>query len=176
MKSQYPYSVVANRFQNLDTDKISTILLKDGTMLQLNNNCQTNSYGNKSFNRNISDSSLPVNNRFNLSKVRKFNSFSSNMKYKAQFNNKNINNGFYVTPIVNASRKFVAIKVPDIPQNIDFNADNRRVENITFQVSPKKYAYKPYKPPKRKHNLILTNTTKNYNFYVSNSGFVNKKQ
>ena len=39
---------------------------------------------------------------------------------------------------------------------IDFNADNRRVENITFKVSPKKYAYKPYKPPKRKHNLILT--------------------
>ena len=172
MKSKKPYSITVNQYQNLDTNKISTILLKDGTMLQINNNFSSNSYGNKSFNRNISDSSLPVNNDFNLTKVRKFNSFSSNMKYKAQFNNKNLNNGFYVTPIINASRKYVAIKVSDIPQNIDFNTDNRHVENISFKVSPKKYAYKPYKPPKRKHNLILTNTTNNYNFYVSN----NKKQ
>ena len=55
---------------NIDTTKISTILLKDGTVLKINNIISTNIYENKHLNRNISDSSLPVNNNYNLAKVK----------------------------------------------------------------------------------------------------------
>ena len=173
MENQNSYSMYANEYQNFDTTKISTILLKDGTILKINNQIPINTYAKKSFNRNISDSSLPVNNPNNLAKVRKFNSFSSNIKYKSNFNRSNQNNGFYVIPITNANRKLLAIKVPETEQNIDYYLSKRYVENITFQVSPKKYAYKPYKLPKRKNNIILTNSKQNYSYYCSTSG-VNK--
>ena len=175
MENQNSYSIYANEYPNFDTTKISTILLKDGTILKINNQIPINSYGNKSFNRNISDSSLPVNNPNNLAKVRKFNSFSSNIKYKANFNRTNENNGFYVTPIINANRKLIAIKVPQTEQNIDYDLSKRKIENITFQVSPKKYAYKPYKLPKRKNNIIMTNSKQNYSYYCSTYG-VNKNE
>ena len=135
MENQNSYSMYANEYQNFDTTKISTILLKDGTILKINNQIPINTYGKKSFNRNISDSSLPVNNPNNLAKVRKFNSFSSNIKYKSNFNRSNQNNGFYVIPITNANRKLLAIKVPETEQNIDYDLSKRYVENITFQVS-----------------------------------------
>ena len=41
--------------------------------------------------------------------------------------------------------------------------NNYHIENITFKASPKKYIYKPYKPPKRKNNLIKIDTNKNHN-------------
>ena len=174
MEKQNSYSIYADEYSNFDTTKISTILLKDGTILKINNQIPINSYGKRSFNRNISDSSLPVNNPNNLAKVRKFNSFSSNIKYNSNFNQNNQNNGFYVTPIINANRKLIAIKVPETDQNMDYDVSKRLVENITFQVSPKKYTYKPYKLPKRKNNIIMTNSKQNYTYYCSNSG-VNKK-
>ena len=102
MEKQNSYSIYANEYPNFDTTKISTILLKDGTILKVNNQIPINSYGKKSFNRNISDSFLPVNNPNNLAKVKKLNSFSSNIKYKANFNRSNQNNGFYVTPIISS--------------------------------------------------------------------------
>ena len=175
MEKQNSYSIYANEYPNFDTTKISTILLKDGTVLKINNQNPINIYAKKSFNRNISDSSLPVNNPNNLAKVRKFNSFSSNIKYKSNFSRNNQNNGFYVTPIINANKKLIAIKVPETEQNMDYDLSKRYVENITFQVSPKKYTYKPYKPPKRKNNIILTNSKQNYSYYCSYSG-VNKKE
>ena len=172
MEPQQSYSIYANKYQNIDTTTISTILLKDGTLLQINNKISPNNYRDKSHNRNTSDSSLPVNN---LSKVKKFNSFSANTKYKAKFSNQNKNNGFYVTPIINGNKKLIAIKIPDNSQNKEFKKENRHIENITFKVSPKKYIYKPYKPPKRKSNQGETNIKLNYNFYCSNPSFVNKK-
>ena len=174
MEKQNSYSMNVSEYPNFDTTKISTILLKDGTVLKINNQIPINSYVKKSFNRNISDSSLPVNNPNNLAKVRKFNSFSSNIKYKSNFNRGNQNNGFYVTPIINANRKLIALKVPENEQNMEYDIGKRYVENISVQVSPKKYAYKPYKPPRRKNNIILTNSKQNYSYYCSTSG-VNKK-
>ena len=174
MEKQNPHSITANEYPNIDTTKISSILLKDGTVLQINNPIPINAYGKRSFNRNISDSSLPVNNQNNLAKVRKFNSFSSNIKYKSNFIKNNQNNGFYVTPIMNANRKLIAIKMPENEQNMNYDIGKRYVENISFQVSPKKYAYKPYKPPRRKNNIILTNSKQNYSYYCSSSS-VNKK-
>ena len=173
MESQNSYSITPNEYQNIDTTKISTILLKDGTILQINNIISQNIQGNRPLNRNISDSSLSVNNPNNLAKVKKFNSFSANVNYKTKFNNQNQINGFYVTPIINGNRKLFAIKVPDINQNIDLTKEKRHVENFTFKVSPKKYSYKPYKPPKRKHNLGIINTKLNYSSY---SSFVNNKK
>ena len=172
MEHQKSYSIYANEYQNIDTASISTILLKDGTLLQINNKISPNNYRDKSLNRNISDSSLPVNN---LAKVKKFNSFSANVKYKSKYNNQNKNNGFYVTPVLNGNRKLIAIKIPENNQNIDLTQENRHVENFTFKVSPKKYIYKPYKPPKRKSNQGGTNIKLNYKFYCSNPSFVNKK-
>ena len=173
MESQNSYSITPNEYQNIDTTKISTILLKDGTILQINNIISQNIHGNRPLNRNISDSSLPVNNPNNLSKVKKFNSFSANVNYKTKFNSRNQINGFYVTPIINGKRKLIAIKEPDIIQNIDLTKEKRHIENFIFKVSPKKYSYKPYKPPKRKHNLGITNTKRNYSSY---SSFVNNKK
>ena len=37
MEPQKSYSIYANEYQNIDTGTISTILLKDGTLLQINN-------------------------------------------------------------------------------------------------------------------------------------------
>ena len=174
MESQNTLVINPNEYSGIDTTKISTILLKDGTILNINHNISPNIYLNKPLNRNTSDSSLPVNNPNNLAKVKKFNSFSSNINNKSKFNNQN--NGFYVTPIINGNRKLIAIRVPDNNnRNIELTKENRHVENFTFKVSPKKYNYKPYKPPKRKHNLIITNQKQNYSYYCSNSSFVNKK-
>ena len=175
MESQNTYSIYANEYSNIDTKKIATILLKDGTVLNVNQNLINISYGQKSLNRNTSDSSLPVNNPNNLAKVRKFNSFSSNINNKANANNKFQLNGFYVTPIINGTKKLLTIKNPIVSQNIDLDKNNYHIENITFKASPKKYIYKPYKPPKRKNNLIKIDTNKNHNFYCSNPSFVNKK-
>ena len=61
MEPQQSYSIYANEYQNIDTTTISTILLKDGTLLQINNKISPNNYRDKSHNRNTSDSSLPVN-------------------------------------------------------------------------------------------------------------------
>ena len=110
MESQNTYSIYANEYSNIDTTKIATILLKDGTVLNVNQNLINISYGQKSLNRNTSDSSLPVNNSNNLAKVRKFNSFSSNINNKANANNKFQLNGFYVTPIINGTKKLLTIK------------------------------------------------------------------
>ena len=177
MEPHNSYSIEANEYPNIDARKISTILLKDGTVFKINNNFSTNLYGKKHLNRNISDSFLPVNNSYNSAKVRKFNSFSSNIQYKSKFNNPNQNNGFFVTPIINGNTRLIAIKVPDNNQNIALTKDNNyHVENLSFKVSPKKYIYKPYKPPKRKHNLVITNAKNNYNFYCSNSSYVKNKK
>ena len=176
MEPQNPYLINANEYPNIDTAKISKILLKDGTVLQMNKNYPTNIYGNRSHNRNVSDSSIPVNNLNHLAKVKKFNSFSSNIKYKSNFNNKNQINGFYVTPIINGNRKLIAIKVPEINPDIELSKDNYHVENYSFKVSPKKYNYKPYKPPKRKHNLVIATNKQNYNFYCSKPNFINNKK
>ena len=178
MEAKNSYSIYVNEYTNLDTSQFSTILLKDGTILKVNNNASNYAYGNNSFNRNISDSLLPVNNQNNAAKLRKFNSFSANIKYKTRFNAQNQNNGFYVTPIINGNKKLIAIKVPDNNvQNIELNKDNYHVENFTFIVSPKKYKYKPYKPPKRKNNIHFINTQKNYSYYVSSpNNFNNKKK
>ena len=175
MESQNTLIINPSEYSGIDTTKISTILLKDGTVLNINNNISPNIYLNKPLNRNTSDSSLPVNNPNNLAKVKKFNSFSSNINNKSRLNNQN--NGFYVTPIINGNRKLIAIRVPDNNNpNIELIKENRHVENFTFKISPKKYNYKPYKPPKRKHNLIITNEKQNYSYYCSNSSSVNNKK
>ena len=175
MEPQNNYAIYQSEYPNLNRSKYSPNLLNDGNVLQINNKASKYSYGNNSFNRNISDSSMPVNNSNYAAKLKKFNSFSANIKYKAQFNAQNQNNGFYVTPIINANKKLIAIRVPDTADNAGTDKNNYHVENFTFKVSPKKYIYKPYKPPRRKHNLLLVNTQNNYNYYVSNPSFNNKK-
>ena len=73
MESQNTLIINPSEYSGIDTTKISTILLKDGTVLNINNNISPNIYLNKPLNRNTSDSFLPVNNPNNLAKVKKFN-------------------------------------------------------------------------------------------------------
>ena len=179
MEPQNNYVIYENQYQNNLPSKYSRAFFKDRAVIQYNNNQSNYSLGNNSFNRKIIDSSqIPVNNPSNAAKIKKFNSFSANIKYNSRFNTQNNqNNGFYVTPIINGNKKLIAIKVPDTAQNIELNKDNYHVENFTFQVSPKKYTYKPYKQPKRKHNnLMFINSQKNYGYYCSNSSSKNYKK
>ena len=48
-----------------------------------------------------------------------------------------------------------------------------KFNNEKFIENEFKYAYKPYKLPKIKNNIILTNSKQNYSYYCSTSG-VNK--
>ena len=165
-------SIYSNEYQNLDTQKISRIILKDGTIFEIKNNLNPNNYTDKSFNRNIRNNLSFNNNQY--SKIKKFNSFSAKIKYKSKDDNDT--NGFYVTPIVNAPRRLLRIKIPN-NEVVDLGNNNYHIENFTFQSSPKKYYNKPYKQPKRKNNIIPINIKKNNNNYICKCpGCINNKK
>ena len=159
MENSNYYFIYSDQYQNLDTGKISRIILKDGTVLEVKNNRNQYKYTDKSFNSNIRNRNLRFNNPENP-KIKKFNSFSARVRCKSKDNSENI--GFYVTPIINAPKRIIKIKVPN-DEIIDLGRKNYHIENFTFQSSPKKYYCKPYKQPKRKNNIIPIYKPKNKN-------------
>ena len=159
MENNNYLSIYSDQYQNIDSSKISSILLKDGTILEIKNDRNQYKYTDKSFNRNIRNDNLLYNNAEN-SKIKKFNSFSARARCKSKDNSQNI--GFFVTPITNAPKRIIRIKVPN-DEIIDLGRKNYHIENFTFQSSPKKYYCKPYKQPKRKNNLIPICKPKNKN-------------
>jgi hypothetical protein len=140
------FSIPSDEYKNIDTQKISKIFLKNGDIFEINNNMnQENYYENEYLNKNTPISSRSCSSNNDLAKLRKFNSYST------KFEGSNIEfKGFYVTPISNNSKKKISIKVPDYDS---VNYDNHHVDTFSFRASPKKYSYKPYKPPKRKNIL-----------------------
>jgi len=167
MKSQNmqtTFSIASDEYKNIDTRKISKIFLKNGTIFEINDNMnQENYYQNEYLIKNTPLSSRSCNSNNDLAKIRKFNSYSTKIK-----DNTNEFKGFYVTPISNNSKRMISIKVPDYDS---INYDNHHVDSFSFRASPKKYSYKPYKPPKRK-SVLKTDTSpvkktskysKNYN-------------
>ena len=138
-----------NQYHNINNQNTSRIFLKDGTILDMNNNSSLNRYGDKSFLRNFENSYSSVSNK-DKAKLSKFNSYSARVRYRSNENDGG--NGFYVTPIVNAPKRIITVQVPQ-NQNINLQKDNYHVENVIFQTSPRKYNYKPYKQPKRRNKL-----------------------
>ena len=167
MKSQNmqtTFSISCDEYKNIDTQKISKIFLKNGDIFEIKNNMkQENYYENEYLNTNVPISSRSCSSINDLAKLRKFNSYSTNVK-----GNNNEFKGFYVIPISDNSKRMISIKVPDYDS---VNYDNHHVDSFSFRASPKKYSYKPYKPPKRK-SILKTDTSpvkqtskysKNYN-------------
>ena len=152
------YNLGSRKYQKNNPQNNSPILLSEGNNIDANNNISSYRYGDKSFNKNMQNTHNSVNNRDNA-KIRKFNSYSLRIGYKN--NNKEIN-GFYVTPIPNVPTRLIKIRVPDNPI-IDIQKGNyHQVENVFFKTSPKKYNYKPYKPPKRNGIIKCSQTSKCY--------------
>jgi hypothetical protein len=167
MKSQNmqtTFSISCDEYKNIDTQKISKIFLKNGDIFEIKNNMkQENYYENEYLNTNVPISSRSCSSINDLAKLRKFNSYSTNVK-----GSNNEFKGFYVIPISDNSKRMISIKVPDYDS---VNYDNHHVDSFSFRASPKKYSYKPYKPPKRK-SILKTDTSpvkqtskysKNYN-------------
>ena len=131
METNNAYLITEEDFKTLDIDNISEILLKDGTTLTFNKNVNKNikiCTCNK--NKNIS--------RNNNSAIKEKNKFST-------FTNKK---EFYVIPVPNAQPKLIRMKLPEYKEQKEIKYN---IKTFTFESEPKKYTYKPYKPPKRKH-------------------------
>ena len=161
---QTTFSISCDEYKNIDTQKISKIFLKNGDIFEIKNNMkQENYYEIEYLNTNVPISSRSCSSINDLAKLRKFNSYSTNVK-----GSNNEFKGFYVIPISDNSKRMISIKVPDYDS---VNYDNHHVDSFSFRASPKKYSYKPYKPPKRK-SILKTDTSpvkqtskysKNYN-------------
>ena len=156
MEEQNYCSIGPGEYQELDTQKMSHIMLKDGTILEIINNNYQNKYDENSFNnKNLFNNNTYFNNKDNL-KVRKFSSYSAKARCR---NNDDRVNGFYVTPVSNIPKRIIALKVSD---DYPIQKDNYHVESFAFRSSPKKYNYKPYKPPKRNGIIKCSQTSKCY--------------
>ena len=137
METNNEYLITEEEFKTLDTDNISEIVLNDGTILKFNKNTNKNKTictcnKNKTISRN-SNSSIKEKNTFSI------------------FTNKK---EFYVMPIPNAQPKLIAIKLPEYHEQKEIKYN---IKTFTFESEPKKYKYKPYKPPKRKHTSRINN-------------------
>lgn len=171
MEKQRYYNLGSSQYQSINTQKISPILLKDETVLDVNKHSSPHKYGDYSFNRNYQNTYNSVNGK-NNAKIRKFNSYSARVGYK---NNNNEANGFYVTPIPNIPKRLIKIKVPGDKILDTQNENYHHVENVVFKASLKKYIYKPYKPPKRKNMLKPNSLQKGKSFY-NYTGFNNYRK
>ena len=158
MEEQNYCSIGPDQYQELDTQKMSRIVLKDGTVLKVANNNFQYKYDEYSFNVKNKSNNYSYNNNKDNIKAKKFNSFSEKVRYR---NNDNTDNGFYVTPVNNVPKRIIALKVPD-NGNYALQKDNYHIESFVFKSSPKKYKYKPYKPTKRNNNLKCSQTSKCY--------------
>ena len=190
-KKKYLWS---NRYKSNNTQKNNNNSIKTDTILEVKNNPKSIKFKDKSFDKNLRNSNIAVNNsknqdfnktigtsynsvnNYDNAKLRKFNSYSAKVKYKT---NENIgNDGFYVTPILNIPKRIITIKVPQDQIKEESN-DEYPIENITFQISAKKYIYKPYKQPRRKFKLkpqSQYNRNNKYKYKYNNSYHGNSKK
>lgn len=135
MESNNEYIISEEEFKTLDIDNISEILLKDGTTLKFNQNT------NKNFNictcnkgKNMISNYTSRNSNSLIKEKNKFNTFTNKKE-------------FYVVPVPDVQPKLIAIKLPDYQEQKEIKYN---IKTFTFESEPKKYKYKPYKPPRRK--------------------------
>ena len=172
MQSRSYLSRGYNQYNNISSQNMSRNYIKNDNPREMNNKLIFNKYGDKSFSRNLGDPYSSVNNSDNA-KLRKFNSYSAKVSYKTDDNSGL--SGFYVTPIPNVAKRIITVQIPE-EDNINLDKDNYQVENVSFYTSPKKYIYKPYKPPKRKNKLKPQYAQKKNCSYYCNCPGCNKNR
>ena len=167
MQTPEDFYIYYDEYHDLDTRKISRIVLKNGTILEIKNNL--NKFDDKTLNRNIG--------KYNNAKIKKFNSFSNKVNYKSKDNN-GISNGFYVVTVPDAPKRLIPLKV-DEKENFDLKKNNNyKISNFFFKSCPKRYYYKSYKPSKRSKGLNYKYLQNNeYNIYCDYPGCIyNRKK
>ena len=137
MESRNENIITKEQFKTLDVNNISRIILKNGGILKLNSN--------NSINTNLN--SICTCRRNN------------NRKINPRFNTYNNNKNFYVIPVPNIQPKILAIKIPNYekPKII-----KNSIKTFTFESPPRKYKYKPYKTPIRRHKSKIKYTGYKY--------------
>ena len=109
MEGQNRYFISCDEYSKIDTQQISRIIMKNGDILEVNNAInQESTYEINSLSRNAPYSYNSINpynslNNKDISKLKKFNSYSANVRY----NNRSPESfhGFYVTPVLNSPKK-----------------------------------------------------------------------
>ena len=176
----------STRYKSNNTQKNIHNSTKTENIIEVKNNPKLNKCEDKSFDKNLGNSYISISssqnqlsnknmgnsynsaNNYDNAKLRKFNSYSAKVKYKTQ--NNNGSDGFYVTPILNIPKRIIAIKVPQ-NQIKEELYDEYHIENVTFQITPKKYIYKPYKQPRRKFKLKPQSQYNPNNKYKYNNSY-----
>lgn len=137
MKSRNEHIITEDEFKTLDTESISQILLKNGNVLK-----------------------FKTNNEMNFSNLKTCTCHKKNKIKNFIINSNNYNKEFYVIPVPNVKPKLLAIKIPLNEEQKKIRYD---IKTFTFEVSPKRYKYKPYKSPQRRHTSIIRSNGFKYN-------------
>ena len=146
MDSQNIYWMFSEEYKDIDLNQVSKIILKNGTILELNNNPNNFQPENKNDSVNTN-----YNNIYESSDNQ-----TSEINNEDNFNRKIITNRndevIYSKPVENEQK--VLIPAKENNNNIVEKENESNVQNFAFESVPqKKYNYKPYKQPRRKHQL-----------------------
>ena len=146
MDSQNLYWMFSEEYKDIDLNQVSKIFLKNGTILELSNN--PNNFQPETKNDNIN---VNYNNNYVYSDNQ-----TSEISNEDNFNRKIIINRneevIYSKPVENEQK--VLIPVKENNNNFVEKENESNVQNFAFESIPqKKYNYKPYKQPRRKHQL-----------------------
>ena len=146
MDSQNLYWMFSEEYKDIDLNQVSKIFLKNGTILELSNN--PNNFQPETKNDNIN---VNYNNNYVYSDNQ-----TSEISNEDNFNRKIIINRneevIYSKPVENEQK--VLIPVKENNNNFVEKENESNVQNFAFESVPqKKYNYKPYKQPRRKHQL-----------------------
>ena len=146
MDSQNLYWMFSEEYKDIDLNQVSKIFLKNGTILELSNN--QNNFQPETKNDNIN---VNYNNNYVYSDNQ-----TSEISNEDNFNRKIIINRneevIYSKPVENEQK--VLIPVKENNNNFVEKENESNVQNFAFESVPqKKYNYKPYKQPRRKHQL-----------------------
>ena len=146
MDSQNIYWMFSEEYKDIDLNQVSKIILKNGTILELNNNPNNFQPENKNDSVNTN-----YNNIYESSDNQ-----TSEINNEDNFNRKIITNRnyevIYSKPVENEQK--VLIPAKENNNNIVEKENESHVQNFAFESVPqKKYNYKPYKQPRRKHQL-----------------------
>ena len=146
MDSQNLYWMFSEEYKDIDLNQVSKIFLKNGTILELNNNPNNFQPENKNDSINVI-----YNNNYVYSDNQ-----TSEISNEDNFNRKIITNRndevIYSKPVENEQK----VLIPGKENNNNFveKENESNVQNFAFESVPqKKYNYKPYKQPRRKHQL-----------------------
>ena len=138
MKSNKGCFITENELKTIDTHEISKIILKNGTILEMTPIKKSTKICTCHKHNNVSKS--PLRNTIQYKEPQKFLSLNNNINQKQSLRD---------TLAYYRAKKLLTIKLPNKKE--EQNNIKHNIETFTFESSPKKYIYKPYKIPKRKY-------------------------